>query len=91
MVLTHSDLRAGAAATGAGYRAGERRYSLQAMLDQDAAATLGWLSGFARRWACWHIGQQPVAGPDPRRWWADRAAGTSVVLRELQRRVVAAG
>ena len=61
------------------------------MLDQDAAATLGWLSGFARRWACWHIGQQPVAGPDPRRWWADRAAGTSVVLRELQRRVVAAG
>jgi hypothetical protein len=91
MVLTHSDLRAGAAAAGAGYRAGERRYSLQAMLDQDAAATLGWLSGFARRWACWHIGQQPVAGPDPRRWWADRAAGTSVVLRELQRRIVAAG
>jgi hypothetical protein len=91
IVLTHGDLRAGAAAAGAGYRAGERRYSLQAMLDQDAAATLGWLSGFARRWAGWHIGQQPVAGPDPRHWWADRAAGTWVVLRELQRRFVAAG
>ena len=91
IVLTHGDLRDAAAAAGAGYRAGERRYTLQAMLDQDAAATLGWLSGFARRWACWHIGQQPAAGPDPRRWWANRAAGTSHALHELQRRLVAAG
>ena len=91
IVLTHGDLRDAAAAAGAGYRAGERRYTLQAMLDQDAAATLGWLSGFARRWACWHIGQQRAAGPDPRRWWANRAAGTSHALHELQRRLVAAG
>lgn len=91
IVLTHGDLREGAAAAGAGYRAGERRYTLQAMLDQDPAATLGWLSGFARRWACWHIEQQPVAGPDPRHWWADRAGSTAVALRELQRQLVTAG
>ena len=92
IVLTREDLRARprrrpGSVTGSASAATR----LQAMLDQDAAATLGWLSRFARRWAGWHVGQQLVAGPDPRRWWADRAAGTAVVLRELQRRVVAAG
>ena len=87
IVLTREDLRRAAAAGGTGYRVGERRYTLQAMLDQDAAATLGWLSEFAGRWARWHGEQQPVAGPDPRRWWADRAAATVVALHELQRQV----
>lgn len=91
IVLTRDDLREAAASGGVGCRAGERRYTLQAMLDQDAAGTLGWLSGFARRWASWHIGQQPVPGPDPRRWWAGRAAGTAVGLHELRRRFARAG
>jgi hypothetical protein len=91
IVLTREDLREAADEAGAGYRLGERRYTLQAMLDQDAAATLGWLSGFARQWASWHIEQQPVAGPDPRRWWADRAAATALALRDLQGRRPAAG
>ncbi|HCU94221.1 MAG TPA: hypothetical protein DHU96_16460 [Actinobacteria bacterium] len=86
LVLTRENLREAADAAGVGYRVGERRYTLQAMLDQDPAATLGWLSGFARQWASWHIEQQPVTGPDPRRWWADRAAGTALALRNLQRR-----
>lgn len=86
LVLTRENLREAADAAGVGYRVGERRYTLQAMLDQDTAATLGWLSGFARQWASWHIEQQPVTGPDPRRWWADRAAGTALALRNLQRR-----
>jgi hypothetical protein len=90
IVLTREDLREAAVSGGAGYRVGERRYTLQAMLDQDAATTLGWLSGFARQWASWHIEQQPVAGPDPRRWWADRAAGTALALRELQGRLAGA-
>lgn len=85
IVLTRENLREAADAAGVGYRVGERRYTLQAMLDQDPAATLGWLSGFARQWASWHIEQQPVTGPDPRRWWADRAAGTALSLRNLQR------
>lgn len=89
IVLTREDLREAADAAGVGYRVGERRYALRAMLDQDAAATLDWLSGFARRWASWHIEQQPVTGPDPRRWWADRAAGTALALRELHGRIAA--
>ena len=91
VLLTREDLREAAETAGAGCRLGERRYTLQAMLDQDTAATLSWLSGFARRWACWHIQQQPVPGADPRRWWADRAAGTAAVLRQLQRQFVTAG
>jgi nitrate reductase delta subunit len=91
VLLTREDLREAADAAGVGYRLGERRYTLAAMLGQDGAATLGWLSGFARRWASWHIEQHPVPGPDPRRWWADRAAGTAVALRELQRRLVTTG
>jgi Nitrate reductase delta subunit len=91
VLLTREDLREAAAAAGAGYRLGERRYTLRAMLDQDAAATIGWLSDFARQWAGWHARQQPVAGPDPRHWWADRAAGTALALSQLQRRLVAAG
>lgn len=91
VVITREDLTEAAAVAGVGCRLGERRYTLQAMLDQDAAATLRWLSIFARRWARWHAGQWPAGGPDPRRWWADRAMGTAVVLSELQRKLVTAG
>jgi hypothetical protein len=90
VVLTREDLREAASVTGVGYRLGERRYTLEAMLSQDAAATLGWLSDFARQWAGWHAGQQPAAGPDPRHWWADRAARTEATLNDLQRQLVTA-
>jgi len=80
VLLTGADLRDGATAAGVGYRVGERRYTLQAMLDQDAAATLSWLAGHARRWAALHAAQQPVAVRDPRHWWARRAEHTARTL-----------
>ncbi len=80
VLITGADLRAAAAASGLGYRVGERRYALRAMLDQDATATLAWLAGHASRWAALHAAQQPVAGPDPRHWWARRAARTARIL-----------
>jgi TorA maturation chaperone TorD len=91
VVITSEDLRQAAAVTGVGYRLGERRYTLAAMLDQDSPATVGWLRTFARRWARWHARQRPVQTPDPRRWWAGRAGGTAVALSELQGRHLAAG
>ena len=91
VVLTSADLREAAAAAGAGYRLGERRYTLAAMLDQDSPATIGWLRTFARRWARWHARQRPVPAPDPRQWWASRAGGTAAALSELQERLVTAG
>ena len=88
ILLTREDLRDATALAGLGYRAGERRYTLAAMLDQDAGPTLGWLSNHAGTWAALHAGQPPVGGHDPRRWWARRAARTARTLRALQTRVV---
>jgi hypothetical protein len=90
-VITSEDLRQAAAAAGIGYRLGERRYTLAAMLDQDSLATVGWLGTFAHRWARWHARQPPVPAPDPRRWWAARARGTAAALSELRGRLAAAG
>ena len=50
---------------GLGYRVGERRYTLQAMLDQDASATLGWLGNHARQQAALHAAGQPIGGRTP--------------------------
>jgi TorA maturation chaperone TorD len=91
VMITSADLREAATVAGAGYRLGERHYTLAAMLDQDSPATVGWLRAFARRWARWHARQRPVAAPDPRRWWAGRARGTAAVLSELHERLVTAG
>ena len=88
VLLTREDLRAGAASAGLGFRVGERRYTLAAMLDQDADATLDWLSGHARMWARSHARQRPVSGNDPRHWWTRRAAQTAHALRTLQGQLV---
>ena len=87
VLLTGADLRDAAAAAGLGYRIGERRYTLRAMLDQDASATLGWLGSHARRWAALHAAQQPIGGHDPRHWWTRRAARTARTLQRLQARL----
>jgi hypothetical protein len=64
---------------GAGYRLGERRFTLRAMLEQDAAATLRWAVGQDRWWRRSHARR---CGADPAcRWWAGRAAGTVRMLR----------
>ena len=83
-VLTASDVAAAAGATGAGLRRGERRFALRALLEQDAAATLGWLADHAASWARRHRCQPPVAH-DPAPWWATRASCTAGVLTELAR------
>lgn len=91
ILLTGADLREAAVAAGLGYRVGERRYTLRAMLDQDAGGTLGWLGSHADRWAALHSAQQPIGGHDPRRWWARRAARTARTLRRLRASLAAAG
>jgi Nitrate reductase delta subunit len=91
VVITSADLREAATVAGVGYRLGERRYTLAAMLDQDGAATIGWLRALARRWARWHARQRPVPAPDPRQWWAGRARGTAAVLSQRQEGPATAG
>jgi Nitrate reductase delta subunit len=90
ILLTGADLRCAAEAAGVGYRIGERRYTLRALLDQDANATLGWLASHARHWGDLHAAQQPIGGHDPRHWWAQRAAHTARTLQRLRVELVTA-
>jgi nitrate reductase delta subunit len=81
MVLTRHRLACGAGQAGVGYRIGERRFALRAMLEQDPAATLTWLSRECRRWERRHARRPAVDAVT--RWWAGRAARTGRLLAEL--------
>jgi TorA maturation chaperone TorD len=78
MILTRHRLAAGAGQAAVGHRIGERRFTLRAMLDQDPAATLGWLAAEARRWQARHTSRP---GPTSR-WWAARAGQTAALLAD---------
>jgi len=80
IVLTRRRLADGAGQAGVGHRIGERRFTLRAMLEQDPAATLTWLSRECRRWERRHA-RRPGAGAVTR-WWARRAAHTGRLLAE---------
>jgi TorA maturation chaperone TorD len=85
LILTRRTLAAGAEAAGAGHRIGERRFTLRAMLDQEPAATLGWLGAEAARWADAHAGLARNRAAEPaidaaQDWWARRARRTAAVL-----------
>jgi Nitrate reductase delta subunit len=79
LILTQRRLAEGAGRAGVGFRIGERRFALRAMLEQDPRATLGWLAGEAGRWQQRHRDRTP--GDDVTGWWAARAARTGQVLR----------
>ena len=80
VILTRRRLAEGASRAGVGFRIGERRFALRAMLEQDPRATVAWLAGEADRWQQRHRDRAPrdeVTG-----WWAARAARTAQVLRD---------
>jgi TorA maturation chaperone TorD len=82
MVLTRQDLRRAADDLGLGLRVGERRFVLEALLDQDPAATLGWLADHCRTTvAAWHGWDDVV--PGTARWWTTTAAASATHLRSL--------
>jgi nitrate reductase delta subunit len=80
LILTRKSLAQGAAQTGVGFRIGERRFALRAMLGQDPRATLAWLAGEADRWQRRHRDRVPA--DDVTGWWAARAARTGQILRD---------
>jgi hypothetical protein len=77
IILTRKGLAGASATIGVGYRIGERRFALRAMLEQEPAATVAWLGGEAERWSAAHArdGSDTVS-----RWWATRARATARAL-----------
>ncbi len=82
MILTRNDLARAARELNLGLRAGERKFILKALLDQDAPGVFGWLAGEAAAWSRRH-GLRRAAHGAPADWWAERAAQTAAVLREM--------
>jgi hypothetical protein len=80
LILTRHRLAEGATRAGVGFRIGERRFALRAMLEQDPRATLSWLAAEADRWQQRHHDRAP--GDEVTAWWAARAARTVQVLRD---------
>jgi len=77
-ILTRRRLAAGARDMGAGYRIGERRFALHAMVEQAPAEALRWLAAEAARWSQRHTAWAP--GDPVQQWWARRTAHTGHVL-----------
>jgi TorA maturation chaperone TorD len=82
LILTRHRLALGAGEAGVGQRIGERRFTLRAMLEQDPAATLRWLTREAGRWQQRHARGAP---DETSRWWAARAGRTRQLLRDCLR------
>jgi TorA maturation chaperone TorD len=89
LILLRDDIARMARDLGTGVRAGERLYALRSLMGQDAAGALRCLSTEADAWAALHrrraAAHGPVAG-----WWAERAASTAKLLRELEAEAVRA-
>jgi hypothetical protein len=77
-ILTRRRLAAAAGDIGTGYRIGERRFALHAMIEQAPAEALRWLAAEAARWSQRHAAWAP--GDPVQQWWARRAAATGDVL-----------
>jgi Nitrate reductase delta subunit len=90
-LLTNRDLSFAADSLGLGLRLGERRFALKALLGQDPATTLRWLSDHAMTWSRYHLLHPAVAGADPGTWWAGRASQIASILRQLSRAAAGSG
>ena len=81
-ILVRSDLERAGRELELGVRAGERRFVLKALLGQDGAATLAWLSREAERWAERHCAWEPATGSIAS-FWSSRAEASASLLADL--------
>ena len=82
LLLTRSDLLNAAAASGLGARPGGRAFALRALIDQDRAATFGWLAQRAGWWAEQHRDAIPSLGRIAQHWLG-RAQASLLVLEQV--------
>jgi hypothetical protein len=81
VILTRTDLLRAARDLGLGARIGERRFVLSALLAQAPDAVLDWLADEADQRATAHSAHAWTGSVAT--FWADRAAATATLLREL--------
>lgn len=79
MFIVRGDLADASRDLGLALRMGERAYALRALFQQDAPATLAWLSTEAQRWIARHEASEPLVG-DIARFWRSRAEATLAAL-----------
>lgn len=84
LLLTRGDLRRAAADLGLGLRAGERRFVLRALLQQEPSAVGQWLETEAAAWASRLAAATEPYG-DVSGYWVSRARATASTLRESMR------
>lgn len=88
IVLTQRDLAVIAGRVGAGFRRGERRFALKAMLQQDPRGVLAGLAEHARSWIdryqamSWPT-RAGVSGTTPNAWWSARAGHSAQAWQAL--------
>ena len=81
-ILLRDDIARAARELGTGVRAGERLFALRSLMGQDASAALARLAEEADAWTALHRRRRAAHG-HVADWWADRAASTATLLREL--------
>ena len=82
MIVTRWDVARAARELGLGLRAGERRFVIKALLDQDSAAVLDWLRREAEKHVGAHRAREAVLG-EIAGFWSVRANRTAETLRAL--------
>ena len=82
LIVTRRDLARAARDLALGLRAGERRYIMRALLEQDADRTLRWLAREAEAWSARYAARLGGFG-DVARFWSGRADQTARTLRTM--------
>ena len=83
MILTRADLARSARDLGLGFRVGERRFALAALLSQTPEAVLGWLAAEAVASSTRHHAHGGVMGAAAE-FWSGRAQAAANLFVELQ-------
>lgn len=83
LILTRSDLAHAARDLGLGARAGERRFALRSLFEQEPGGVLGWLSGEARARSVRHAGLREAYG-EAGAWWERRCLDAAALFDQLR-------
>jgi TorA maturation chaperone TorD len=84
MLITRSDLVRAGRTLGLGLRAGERKFVLNSLFNQDPPGSLGWLLEEASLWRERHHRNQGMTGAIATAW-AAKAESSARLLEELKR------